>query len=258
MAQVIKKNGELQSNYENHRKKGIRGVVLCGLSFVCFIPLTVVFVQLFGTTEAMPFFAIFVVIITLAGTIGGGIYAGTMRKKAEIYRVGLAGEEAAARLVSRLPDSYCAFQNLKITFEGNESELDLVVVGPTGIFVIENKNMNGYIVGHAEAYQWVQNKVGQGGTPYSKQFHSPIKQVGTHVYRLANVLRQNRINTYVEAAVYFSNNETAVQITGESKTPVFAASADGGNGVLSYITNRPMIMNHDLVMRTVNFLNGIN
>ena len=61
-----------------------------------------------------------------------------------------------------------------------------------------------------------------------------------------------------EAAVYFSNNETAVQITGESKTPVFAASADGGNGVLSYITNRPMIMNHDLVMRTVNFLNGIN
>ncbi len=245
MAQVIRKGDELIKSYKKYRNLGFLGATISVISFLCFA--LMMFTFKFSVSGFL-----------MVGFGGGALFGGAMFNKATVYKTGIAGEEAAARLVSRLPDSYCAFQNLKISFEGNESELDLVVVGPTGIFVIENKHMNGYIMGQAEAHQWVQNKVGQGGTPYSKQFHSPIKQVGTHVYRLANVLRQNRINTYVEAAVYFSNIETVVQITGESKTPVFAARADGGNGVLSYITNRPAIMNYDLIMRTINLLNGMN
>ena len=126
---------------------------------------------------------------------------------------------------------------------GGTTQIDHVIFSRFGIFVVETKALNGTICGDVNNSQWVQQKVGRGGTPYSKSFYSPIKQVNTHVYRLANNLRNKGIRTYVNAIVYFSNVETSFCLTGVSeKTPVFNAQNNGANQMLNYIVNREKIL----------------
>jgi len=174
--------------------------------------------------------------ILLVGFGGCGYLSQYMQQKAAIYKSGVDGENATAEIVSSLPNTYLGFQNVQVTYEGKTSELDMVVVGPTGVFIIETKNLNGTIVGNYGNPQWVQKKVGQEGTPYSKNFYNPIKQVGTHVYRLANYLRSNGCYVHVNDMVYFSNPDTVIQLLGTpSNTPVFTALGNSGREICDYI-----------------------
>lgn len=171
-------------------------------------------------------------------------------QKMNAFSSGIHGESETARIISILPDSYRGYQNLKVKFNGGVSELDMVVVGPTGVFVIETKNMKGYIMGSYNNPQWVQHKVGRGGTPYSKNFYSPVKQVGTHVYRLANFLRGHSCRVYVDAMVYFSNPATTVQLTGVPTTiSVFSANANGAQGIYDRILSNDRVLSDDVISR---------
>ena len=136
---------------------------------------------------------------------------------------GLLGEDETAEILAEgLDNSYTVIQNVVVTLEGKSSELDLVVLGPNGVFVIEAKNRNGLIEGGYDKDKWLQHKVGRRGGEYSSEFYSPIKQVGTHIFRLAGHLRQNNIRFHICGAVYFSNPEAKVRLSGEpDKIPVF-------------------------------------
>ena len=54
---------------------------------------------------------------------------------------GATGEQAVARKIDDLPDEFCVIHDLTTQF-GN---LDHVVIGPTGVFIIETKNWRGTI-----------------------------------------------------------------------------------------------------------------
>ena len=62
-------------------------------------------------------------------------------KERESMQKGAAGEKAVARILSRLPDEYRVVNDVR-TSAGN---LDHVVIGPTGVFVVETKNWRGII-----------------------------------------------------------------------------------------------------------------
>ena len=226
MAQIVKKNNELLKKYKRYKTNMIRACLLCGVSFLLWV-LSIIFVRSFNP---------FLIVIVFTGLFGGGAVASYMMHKVAALKSGLKGENTTARIVSMLPDTYYGFQNLKITYQGKTSELDMVVVGPTGVFVIETKNMNGTIVGRYDNPKWVQEKIGRGGTPYNAQFYNPIKQVGTQVYRLANYLREKSCHVYINDMVYFSNPDTIVQLLGTpSKTPVFAANWNSAREICNYI-----------------------
>ncbi|MBQ9228523.1 MAG: NERD domain-containing protein [Eubacterium sp.] len=164
---------------------------------------------------------------------------------ANIKMAGKTGETVTGNLLAQLPESYTVIMNAVVTYKGEQSEIDNIIVGPTGVFVVETKNHNGTIYADYGAHDWTQHKVGRGGTPYSKTFYSPVKQVGTHVYRLAHFLRENRVRTHVSAAVYFSNPEASVNVTGmPNDIPIFTVATSqelfqyilSGNANLSYQT----------------------
>ena len=187
--------------------------------------------------------------------IVSGVVTSTMWTKVNILKVGIDGETYTSDIIATLPDSYCGIKNLNIKYDGKTSELDIVVVGPSGVFVVETKNLNGSIIGDCNGPNWTQHKVGRGGTPYSKDFYSPIKQVATHTYRLANFLRVNGISVYVENAVFFANPQTTVQLTGVStKTPVFTAATSNGQELLNCIANRGTCLSPGQVNKIVNLL----
>jgi hypothetical protein len=146
-----------------------------------------------------------------------------------------------------LPETYTVFRNLTVFYKDKSSEIDILVIGPTGVFVIETKNLNGHIYGNINDTRWTQRKVGRGGTPYSKTFYSPIKQVNTHVYRIANYLKEKGIRKYINPIVYFSNINTVVEISEfDEKTPIFYARNDGANQMLLHILNNKQQISQDL------------
>lgn len=173
-------------------------------------------------------------LFTLIFVMGFGlIYGGQMRGKANVLKAGIDGEEKARKTIESLPDDYIGFSNLNVTYEGKKSELDMVVVGKTGVFIIETKNYTGEIYGDADAHDLNREKESRSGEIYTSKFYNPIKQVGTHTYRLANYLRAKGIDVWVQGVVYFSNPDVELNIKHISKIPVF----DSASELQGYITN---------------------
>ncbi|MGF9796371.1 nuclease-related domain-containing protein [Brevibacillus agri] len=155
--------------------------------------------------------------------------------KIKIVYSGLKGEKNTKKLLATLPDSYTVLSDIKVEVEGKSSQIDHIVVGPTGVYVIETKNMNGSIVGNESDHQFVQHKIGRRGGEYSKSFYNPVKQVGTHVYRLATYLKKHSLETWVQGVVYFSNPDAEVNVN-SGKIPVFSFE-DGPNQIVRYVTH---------------------
>jgi hypothetical protein len=59
------------------------------------------------------------------------------------YKKGIRGEDQLANEFHNLPNGYTVFQDVKLP--NTQRNIDFVVVGPTGIYAIEVKNVNGII-----------------------------------------------------------------------------------------------------------------
>jgi len=173
--------------------------------------------------------------------------------KGDIRRSGIQGELQTLQLLEGLPDDYHIISNALISCAQKTSEMDAIVIGPTGIFVIETKNNKGVIYGHPNKRSWVQIKYDRGGNQYRKDLYNPIKQVKTHVYVLANLLRSCGCNVYVKAMVLFVNYQTRLMLErGRSRIPVFSVSDNGGRRVLNYILSGERIISKNDCTRITN------
>jgi len=176
------------------------------------------------------------------------------RNGSEIIVAGKQGEESTAYLLNSLPDSYKIIRNAVISYEGKESEIDNIVVGATGVFVIETKNHKGYIFGDCDERYWLQYKIDKYDISHTKNFYNPTKQVATHIYRLKGILKENKIRVYINGAVYFSNPENEVNIESPREDiPVFNYYSQ--YELLNYILCRDKILNDKQVEHIVNIIN---
>lgn len=158
------------------------------------------------------------------------------KQEVDIVQSGVSGESSAIRVLSELPDTYTGVPNPRIRYGQKQSEMDLVVIGPNGIFIVETKNHKGTILGSDTDRQLTQIKTSRGGSTYEKEFYNPVKQVGTHVYTLAGYLRETEEEIWVQGIVYFANPEATVKITPDKgEVPVFSASENGAEKMLAYI-----------------------
>ena len=105
-----------------------------------------------------------------------------------------AGEKAVARRLWLLSSKkYFVINDL--LFEkanGNTTQIDHVVVSPYGVFVIETKNISGYIYGSENSSTWTRHWKGYAPGGVYKQdtrtFDNPIHQNEAHVKALAQIL----------------------------------------------------------------------
>lgn len=105
---------------------------------------------------------------------------------------GARGEEAIATLLRTLPDDYSVFHDL----EKIAGDIDHIVVGPTGLFVIETKAHGGKV--HAEG-----NQVLLKGRLPEKDF---IAQSWRNAYWVRDVLKNTaEINIKVKPILVFTN-----------------------------------------------------
>lgn len=226
MARVYVRDNTLKSEYNSARAKVKLGITV---SMVCFV-LWVANILIFHTFNPM------FIVPCFLGFGGGGIFAGLNSQKYEQLKSGVEGKESTTQVLATLPDCYSVVSNVQVIYDGRTANIDNVVVGPNGVFVVTAKNHNGIIEGRYSDNKLSQEKMGRGGTVYTKYFYNPIKLVGTHVYLLSQVLRGSGIDVWIQGMVYFSNPETSVDVEFERRTPVFASRHRGDEKMCSYIT----------------------
>ena len=71
-------------------------------------------------------------------------------RKLEILGSGLEGEDKEQDLFSSLPDGYYVIPDLCISIDNKRSQIDHLIVGSTGVFIIETKNTKGIIEGRED------------------------------------------------------------------------------------------------------------
>lgn len=105
---------------------------------------------------------------------------------------GAIGEGAVNLLLSRLQEpDYVLIKNITLPTEGGTTQIDHVVVSRFGLFVIETKNMKGWIYGSSDKKVWTQKIYRHKST-----FQNPLHQNYKHTKALEAALRCNPSQIY--------------------------------------------------------------
>ncbi|MCF6340317.1 MAG: NERD domain-containing protein [Sulfurimonas sp.] len=102
---------------------------------------------------------------------------------------GLIGESLVNLAIAfRLnKNEYQLFKNVTIPTKDGTTQIDHIIVSKYGIFVIETKNMKGWIFGDKNQKTWTQKIY-----KYTNKFQNPLHQNYKHVKTLESLLNINK------------------------------------------------------------------
>lgn len=120
-------------------------------------------------------------------------------KQIEEQRLGQEGEDKVVQLVVQALDgNWHLFRNISLPGR-NKADLDLVLVGPSGIWVLEVKNYHGKFRNIGETWEiQLKNK-------WKATVKNPSKQANTNSLRLKNFLKADHLNVYVNPVVVWAS-----------------------------------------------------
>ena len=148
---------------------------------------------------------------------------------------GLFGE-ALVRLAARLwlpSDTYHAIHDVTLPTPDGTTQIDHIFVSRFGIFVVETKNMKGWVFGNENQAQWTQTLFKQ-----SFKFQNPLRQNYKHVKALESML--NLPPGTIHSVVVFAGDSTF-------KTPM-PANVTSGRGYIAYIKSfcEPVLSEYEI------------
>lgn len=79
---------------------------------------------------------------------------------------------------------------------GETTEIDMIMIHRTGIYVIESKNYSGWIFGNESDQMWTQS-LAEGEKSRKERFYNPVRQNASHIRYLSELLK-------VEGSVFYS------------------------------------------------------
>lgn len=116
---------------------------------------------------------------------------------------GMLGEAIVNLSAKYLLDrsEYHLIKNVTLPVEEGTTQIDHVIVSRFGIFVIETKNMKGWIFGDARQKTWTQKIY-----KHSTKFQNPLHQNYKHVKALENLLELD--GTAIHSVIVFVGDST--------------------------------------------------
>jgi len=109
---------------------------------------------------------------------------------------GIAGESIIQLLLNSPQLGYRKIlKNIYVPYGNQTTEIDVVMIHETGIYVIESKNYSGWIFGSENQQQWTQML----NSYTKKRFYNPIWQNRTHIRALSNYtnIDKSKIKSYI-------------------------------------------------------------
>lgn len=98
--------------------------------------------------------------------------------------------------------------------DGTTSEIDVILIHSTGVFVVESKNYSGWIFGNEKSRMWTQTLPNGKGRSTKERFYNPIMQNRTHIKWLKNKIGET-IPVY--SIIAFSERCELKDVTVESE-----------------------------------------
>jgi hypothetical protein len=151
------------------------------------------------------------------------------------YKSGLTGERNVVKNISdKLSSDYSIFNDVLLKDGKRSGNVDHIIVGPTGIFVMETKNNKGIVT--YDGYNW--KGISLNGNPSG--------QAVSNALRIRDILKNCEVfkekAPYVNAVVLFTNSKINLKI---SKDPqwgckVFQIKKLTDSCLSDYIKNEPI------------------
>ena len=133
------------------------------------------------------------------------------REQREIKNAGNFGETICKSEIEQiLRSDDVLINNVCLSVNGKEAEIDNLITNKNGIFIIEVKNYNGTLHGDIDDFEWTKIKISPGGNTFSKKVKNPIRQMKRQTYLLSQYLKDNGIWIWITPFAYFINNNSPV------------------------------------------------
>jgi hypothetical protein len=128
----------------------------------------------------------------------------------ELFRLGEEGEERTVQMVIQALDgNWSLFRNVSLRGR-NKGDLDIVLVGPPGVWVLEVKNLRGDYRNIGETWEYRQ------GGKWKTASASPSRQATRNAARLGDFLLADHLKTWVNPAVVWANEESPLFVENPS------------------------------------------
>lgn len=181
-----------------------------------FLFIFAIFSSIFGLISDFP--------IALYGLLAGLIFfiiSLIYFSKFFTWNLGAKGEELVIEELKKLGKNYQIVNDVKLpNIVGN---IDHIVIGENGIFVIETKHHKGNI--KYEEGIWSQEKISLKGKTYLGNFGDPIKQANRNAVKLREFVFEQKIfsekfRPWINTIVVFTNPKINLQIIEEMPTDI--------------------------------------
>ena len=130
----------------------------------------------------------------------------SLEKQVEEYRRGEEGEEKTIQMILQALDgNWSVFRNLQLPGR-NKGDLDIVLVGPPGVWVLEVKNLRGSYRNIGDRWEYRQGK------SWKKAKANPSQQAFKNAIRLKDNLKSENIKVFVNAVVVWANEESWLKV----------------------------------------------
>lgn len=134
------------------------------------------------------------------------------------------------------------FQNIFLKkSDGKFTEIDVLAVHNTGVYVIECKYMAGKIIGDEDDKSWFQLK----SNNTCNEFLNPIIQNNIHINACKQILNKYKLPYY--SIIVFGNNCTIPNITSYKAKNVFITHRKDCSALINQLTSRQPIYSNQLV-----------
>ncbi|SOC11665.1 nuclease-like protein [Ureibacillus xyleni] len=166
-----------------------------------------------------------------------------------IYNKGNYGEFLSYKELATLPGYHRALFNIYLPKGEKTTEIDLVYIHETGIYVIESKNYSGWIFGDEKNRSWTQTM--PNGKKY--QFYNPIWQNHGHVRALQGLLPSISKDHY-QSLIVFSERCTLKKVNYDSPHTYVVNRYDLKKVLSKQMENSLNVLERDQIDKVYNFL----
>ncbi|MEN6553689.1 MAG: nuclease-related domain-containing protein [Methanobacterium sp.] len=228
MVNISKQKSHVKSRVSHYTKLTLLGVIiiLIGISGI------ILFIRALGLLQVS-----LLALLVIAGLIISE-YGWSKRR---IWSKGAKGEKIVAKKLKKLPEKYTAIRDVKIPNYGGD--FDHLVVGPTGIYIIETKNYKPTYIPGEDCWYHTSGRVAQ---------LNPAKQVKLQVSKLNNFL-EPKLGKKVSKKVIFPvispiNHNLIFKNDIKSYEIVYPED------LVHYISHRRKILNSNEINEIINIL----
>lgn len=152
------------------------------------------------------------------------------------------GEYLIDYALNSLPGYAQKLCNVYVPYKGRTSEIDVVMLHETGIYVFESKNYSGWIFGDEKGQYWTQCL-----NPKTKnRFYNPILQNKTHIKALKEHLHLTEKQAPISYIV-FSQRCEFKKVCERSENTIVVQRSDMLKSLRRKIKDRPAIFTRELI-----------